>query len=499
MNIADINKAQEILRKDLQKSLNEHKYSKSVKLIETFSEVTRRVNNIKKDDVIEDSLRQLSLLCKSENILIEYQKRTVVFYDQIGTTVCLGVQYLRGLISAGYKVVYVYESYRAPISPELFNVITSLGIEYKLFYPSTPFFSNSCYIGKQIVDFIISIKPEIIVMHPSASDAIGMSVMYALKDIKKYYIVPGDHHFYAGMHSADYLIEFRDFGISVSVNERKINPSKIYKLPYYPIIDELSEFIGYPIDVSDKVVFVTAGATYKFLGSNLIYDIWKRILKYENTVIFYMGEPGDSIKKFVKKEEFNHRFYFLGYRKDFIQCIKNADVFVNSYPYPGALVSQTAARFSKPIVSYSEEKDFLGKNIEEMLGGYGRILTKTSLDALYNYIDKLSTDRLYRESEGKKAKELLQTKEKFDRGLQRILNNECKTVDYVEELEVDPVLASAPYISQQNKWQPNIFVPLILQYGFLFLTKFAFFYKDILKNPFYIMKFLALYIRRIFV
>ena len=497
MKIKDFEHCQDIIRKDLQSSLRKGDVIRCVKLIETFSEVTLRLNNIKYDQTVENSLKEVSTNYIGDVPRKgEINEKLIVLYDQVGTTICLGLQYLRGIIAAGYDVVYIYENYRKDISPLLLNVIKSLDIEYKLYGPSTPIYNNGTYSGKIISEFINSLNPARIVVHPSPSEAIGPTVMYSLPHIEKLFIVPGDHHYYAGLHSADYLIEFRKFGINVSVNERNIEANKIYVLPYYPIIDELTDFQGFPIETKGKIVFASAGATYKFMGSDIIFQIWKYILSKDNTVVLFMGKPDKSISKFIKDNDFNNRFLLLGFRKDFVQCIKNADVLVNSYPVCGALVSQTAAYFEKPIIAYSEEKEYLFQNITDIFGDDGtkKRFTKNSIEEIFSIIDKIVEDGSYRKELGHSEKNSLQTELEFNRTLEKILLHHENTVENMDYGNYDKEFMMEKYLFQQNHWQPTVFVPLILQYGFSFFWKFRFMYKDIIKNPTYVAKFTILYL-----
>jgi len=496
MRIKDFECCQDIIRKDLQQSLRKGDVTQCVKLIETFSEVTLRLNNIKSDQTIEGFLKELSSkYIGSSPKRGDVNEKLIVFYDQVGTTICLGLQYLRGILTAGYDVVYIYENYRKDISPLLLNEIKKLNIEYRLYGPSTPIYKNSIYSGKIISEYINSHNPGKIVVHPSPSDAIGPTVMYSLPHIEKFFIVPGDHHFYAGLHSADYLIEFRKFGINVSVNERNIEANKIYVLPYYPIIDELTDFQGFPIETKGKIVFASAGATYKFMGSDVIFQIWKYILSKDNTVVLFMGKPDKSISNFIKDNDFNNRFLLLGFRKDFVQCIKNADVLVNSYPVGGALVSQTAAYFEKPVIAYCEECEYLFQNITDIFGGVGKNerFTKTTIGEIEAMIDKLVDNISYRKELGNREKNDLQTEIRFNQTLERILCHQENTAINNVLGSYDKGFVLDKYLYQQNHWQPTVFVPLILQFGFSFFWKFRFMYRDILKTPLYVSKFLFLY------
>ena len=496
MKIEDFGRIQEIIRKDLIKAIDNNNIIRIVRLVETFAEVTLRINNIKSDFTIEKAIQALSQKYIGQQPNLGRKSNLIVFYDQVGTTICLGLQYLRGIIAAGYDVVYVYENYRNEISPALLNEIKALDIEYKLFGPSSLIYGEGVFCGKKVSEYINSLSPAKIVMHPLPNEAIGMSVLYSLPHIEKFIVVPGDHHYYAGFHSADYLIEFRTFGIGVSVNERGIDSRKIYKLPYYPIVDEFTEFQGFPVDTAGKITFFSAGATYKFMGSDTIYNIWDYILGYDNTLILYMGIPDKKLKRYVKENKYEKRFVFLGYRKDFVQCVKNADVLVNSYPIGGGLVVQTAAYFEKPIVAYCNQREYFFQNVTDILGGDGSKdrISKTSLEEGKKLIDDLLKSESYRREFGQRMKQCLQTKDCFDNTLHRILSHSIPSMTAEPNCSDDDYFIMDRYLCQQNNWHPTVFVPLIIHYGFSFFWKFRFLYKDIIKNPVYVIKFLTLYL-----
>ena len=495
MNLDDIIKVQQTIKKDVKRSLIKGNIQKAIQLIDCFADFTQRFNNILRDDDIEDSIKEISDKYIESSIDIkEGDENTVVLYDQIGTTACLGVQYLRGLIACGYKVTYIYEQYGnlPDISASLLKEINSYGVEYHLIN-STSVFKNGNFIGNEIRDLIISANPSRIIVHPQAMGALGMSVLYSIRGAKKFRVVPGDHHFYLGYDCFDHFIEFRPFGWSTAVYERKINPSSIYNLSYYPIIDEFVEFRGFPKEVEGKVIIGAGGATYKFQGSDIFYELLEGILTRTDKAIFlFIGSPSSQLIELSKKENIAGKILFLGYRKDFAAVIKNIDILFNSYPFSGGLFCQTAARFSKPIIAYSEPSFYQEINVEALLGDVEgeNSITLTSKKLFLYHALRLINDEVYRRSIGIACNDILQTEQDFNKQLSDILNYNYPTLAIKDIEFVDRTARINRYISIRNQYEPEYLMILSKEYKFNIVTSFSCLLKDILSHLLYVLKYI---------
>lgn len=484
MEQKDIEKVQAILRSDIKNSLKHGDIVQTIDLIDVFANSTVQINNILCDDEIEEIIDLISNQYIDINEDIQKgDDNIVVFYDQIGSTICLGEQYLRGLVANGYKVIYIYENkYR--IDEGLLNDVKKLCNAY-YFFKSNNVYQGDEYLGNIIRKIIIRENPSKIICHSPAAGALGMSVMSSIHGARKYRIVPGDHHFYIGRNCFDYFIEFRPFGWSTAIFERKIAPHKIYNLSYYPIVDDFCPFVGLPKETDDKIIFAVGGANYKFQGSNAISIIVERILLLCNHAVFvYLGQPNKDIIRLIRKHHWENRIFLLGYRRDFAAVIRNVDILVNSYPFSGGLICQTAAYYNKPILAFSEKAFFEEISVEHLLGNFtnsGKI-TFDSIDDVCQEAQRLVQDVSYRKEKGLMDNSMLQTKETFNQQLYSILQGESNTLSEELVAYIDRTQRIKWYISIQNDFLPSSLLPILRYFRFKSFCKFYFLFGDMVKH-----------------
>lgn len=482
IEIKDVEKVQATLRDDLAKYYRKGKYNEFLSLIDTFAEYTAHYNNVFVDEVVESLLKEFSeTQIGVADVDVKESKRIVVFYDQIGTTICLGLQYIKGLLSAGYHVFYVFDSVTVDIKKDLLEELEYLNIDKKIFDRS---FKKGLPIDriKSVRDYIASIGAETVLVHSPAACSYSSVVLYSLKGMVRYRIVPGDHHFYTGVGCIDYFFEFREYGIGIANTFRRIPMNKIIKLPYYPIVKSNSSFEGYPVRKGDNIIIISAGHEGKFFGSDLFFDVCKYILKkYSKAIILHIGNYTKSFTTFVHKNGLEDRFFLLGYRTDFNGCIENCNILLSSYPMIGGLISQIAGLYSRPIIGMKENDEFcLINDIEDILGINTNLGITHSLNiGLYSYIDKLITDEVYRKQIGREIHEYMFTEEKFNNRLQKILSNQefyaQESYGYKKEIVLKNKEQFTQYcLCLQNERRPNSIYPLYMFYGKRFFYKFPY-------------------------
>lgn len=493
MNLKDIVKIQDVLKKDMKKALNKGKVEKTIQLIDCFADTTQRINNILRDDDVEDAIKTLSQkYIDSSGDIVNGDSNTIVMYDQIGTTACLGVQYLRGLVACGYKIIYIFENYNfnASIASGLRKEVEKYCSEYYEFN-SRNVYQNGKFLGNTIREIIIKANPSKIIVHPQATGALGMVVMHSIKGSRKFRIVPGDHHFYIGYDCFDHFIEFRPFGWSTAIYERHIPASKIYSLSYYPIIDEFVSFQGFPEGTKGKVILASGGATYKFQGSNDFYINLESILEKSDKAVFvFMGRPSIQLLELSQKDNLKDKIFFLGYRKDFAAVMKNIDILINSYPFSGGLFCQTAARFSKPILAYSPESLRVANAVEDLLGGAknGECITLADRNQFLQHAADMIDSEEYRKKWGAFANSIQQTEENFNSQLNDLLNENYPTLEGVDIYYVDRTIRIEQYIQIRNSGTLDYLMPISRLYKFKMFIKFYFLKSIIWKNLNFILK-----------
>lgn len=463
MILRDFEKYQRLIKKDIHREFSNGNISMTIKLLDCYADCTQKINNILRDDELEIIIKEISSknIAASTKINDGGDPNTVVLYDNIGTTACLCVQYLKGLVACGYRVAYIYES-TAPINDELLAEVKKYSSEYFLF-DSNNVISQEGFLGQKIRDVIIGVNPSKIVAHLQATGALCISVLNSIRGVKKFRIVPGDHHFYLGYDCFDYFIEFRPFGWSTAIYERNIPAEKIYNLSYYPLAEEFVSYCGLPEATNGKVVLAAGGATYKFQGSNVFYEALETILlQNENAVFVFIGHPSPELKKLSRKKSISGKIFFLGYRKDFVSVMQHVDILINSMPFSGGLFCQTAAYYSKPILAYTEYDGKEDNSVDDILGAckdFGKI-EKYSLSDFYSQALGLigsAESRLYW---GKIANDELQTKEQFDAELGRILEGKSSTIKINEVRRVDRTSRIKLYINIRNKNGAEYLMPL---------------------------------------
>lgn len=467
MNINDINIIQQRLKIDIKKEIAKGGIQRAIDLIDCYADVTQRINNILRDEDIECFLKTIACRINNGDDIKEGGLRDVILlYDQIGTTTCLGLQYLRGLAANGYKIVYIYEG-RDTISKYLLEEVKETCFHYHLF-DTNRVFKNGRFMGDIIREVIINEKPSRIIVHPQATGALGMATLFSIEGCLKYRIVPGDHHFYIGYDCFNYFIEFRPFGWSTAVFERNISKDKIYSLNYYPIITEFVDFEGFPPETQGKVIMCSGGSTYKFMGSGIFYELLENILcRTNNTVFLFLGTPSEQLVALSKKENMRGRIFFLGYRKDFVPIMKNIDILINSIPFSGGLFCQTAAFFAKPILSYSENNVYEDNAVADILGSAGRkgSITFTSKEGFLSHAIRLIEDEEYRKENGDFAKSILQTEGGFNSSLGSILKGYYPTLASVDVEYVERTPRINSYIYIRNEGEPDYLMPLARTLG----------------------------------
>lgn len=469
LTIDDIEKSYSQIKRDIEHCLERGRVARTIELIDTYAYVVQLINNLFRDDDIE---RWMEHIAETQLGLVVCEpgqnNKKIVFYDQIGSTICLGLQYIRGLIANGYEILYIFESSVYVINPNLLQELENNQIQYFVYNSNINDQNELLALARKIRQDILDYNPSRLIMHSPAFGALGNIVLYSIRGIMRYRIVPGDHHFYLGYGCIDYFLEFRDFGLKIAVEQRHIKKEQLFKLPYYPIVDRFLEFQGFPSEVKGKIIFAASGGTYKFYGSNWFFEFAKWLLiTYKDVILLFIGNATPSMDAFIEQEHLEGRFIPLGYRKDFVSCINHIDVLINSYPYSGGLICQTAAYFKKPILSYFKEEESLVRSLRALFGAEetGTHISFSDESLLKVYVDKLVSDASFRHSEGERIYSMLQTKEKFDKQLGGILSGTLFSNIMITKRPCNIDERIRTYVMLQNSFSPSILVPLVRGYG----------------------------------
>ncbi len=497
IKLQDVVKCYETIKKQINKKYKKQDIDKVIDLTDSLALVVEKFNWIFCDYEIEKLLQIISNKYVIKSATNNSDIRKIVFYDQIGSTECLGLQYLRSLMYYNFEILYIFESSTRTCSKILLDELIHYQKAKIIIVDSSK--NNKIHEINNLYKEIIIFNPHKAILHSPAEGAFGVILWNALSQIERYRIVPGDHHFYLGILCVDYFFEFRRFGFTTATDKRLIDKNSIYIQPYYPISDN-SFFDGFPVDISNKIIIFTAGALYKIYGENeIFFYILKKLLSDNPQIIIFLAGDGSfsPIINFIKENRFEDRLILLGYRKDLNLCIANSDIYLSTFPLTGALTSQFAASYSKPILSYTSE-DLCVNYIDDILGDEinqdNHKVTFTNLDDFFIYANKLINDSDFRAKEGYKVNKSLTTKTNFDTNLLSILNKENQK-RAIEKLEINFEKSVKININIENKYVPNLKYYLLKKFHFNFFLLFPrliiptffslFFYKFIIEKYLY--------------
>lgn len=359
-----------------------------------YSEVAAKIGyhfNFKyADDELENNTVQIGNQILGNKILFPGISNKIVFFDSFSMdNRGLTQQYLRAIISWNYDLLYITTAKKIgqQILAELHGYPQS-----QILILSDKSFKNNLLVAK---DAIVRFKPEKAFLHFSPWEVLGVALWSHINSAEKFFINLTDHAFWLGKACMDYSLEFRKYGIHISLEERMISKEKLLFQPYFPI-NSNSVFKGFPVSTDKKIVAFAGSNYYKIYGENfLLLKLIKEVLNGNPNLIFLFAGSGDNkpIEKFIKSNNLEKSFILLGHRNDISEVIKNVDIYVNTYPMMGGLMSQYAAKTNKPIIGYSDESLYSFNDVEDLLGLESKeLLVKKTTESFLRYFNELIND-----------------------------------------------------------------------------------------------------------
>lgn len=343
-NKAKIEKANKLIRKFaalMKRAYMKHNYEKCLELIEASANFQYFFNQVYSDKLIEDYIVKIS----KNTILIDDDYKCdpdcVLFFDDFGGDIRgLVIIYLKALCKLGYKVVYITQESSRNNQKSLHSAVEGYNVIFEYYNSRNTIISNINFLN----DCINRYKPTYMFMYGYPYNIIAAVVFtsYAEK-IKRYQINLTDHAFWIGLNAFDYCLEFRDYGAHISQFERGISKDKLLLCPYYPIIDETIDFKGFPFKRDNKKVLFSGGGLYKTIGdNNKYYTIVSSILSSNSDVIFLYAGEGNATYLNELVNKYPQRVFHIEERKDFFAILKRIDLYLNTYPMLGGLMTQYA-------------------------------------------------------------------------------------------------------------------------------------------------------------
>ncbi len=374
-------------------AMHKNCYIDAIKLISTAAQLAYHLNFRYTDDDFENMLCSISkeIIPKSK---MEIIKGRFAFYDSFGMdSRGLTQQYIRALISWDVEFLYIIEN-SGINAIDIFAELKSYPKATIIIVPSG---IDELEKAKFINKIVLSYKPEISFLHLAPWSISAMIAWNSVKGTRRYLVDLTDHAFWLGKSCSDYFIGFRAYGQHISSIYRSIPLSKQIRQQYYPIVTK-TEFLGFDFDTTNKRIVFTGGTYYKMYGEKFIFfEILKRICNENEDVIIVIAGSGDSspIEKFIKKHALSKKIFLIGNRKDINGVFKNIDIYLNTFPIIGGLMSQFAIVNNKPMIGFTT-KD-IPCNFSESLFVNNELscprFTYTDIDEFYDAINLLINSR----------------------------------------------------------------------------------------------------------
>lgn len=377
-------------------------------------------------------------------------EKNLIFYDSVAlANSALSMQYLRVINKLGYRVIYIINS---PHVSEKARELVEYVIEQKIIVEIIEKESHSKKGIDKIVSLINWYKPEIAFLHMANDDVYGNVAFYTAEKTKKYYINHGDEQFWVGTGIADYVLEFRGMGLDTSIRYRGIPEERCFVNPYFPILKS-TEFQGFEFEIPDDSFVIFSGGRFVkvYSESGKFLDVVRTILeKYPNTFFIFAGS-GDKkpMLDFIEKHDLSSRWKVIGYRSDLLSLMKNVDLYLGTYPQSGALMAQYAAAAGTPIVEMNTNNGGVTEDMLSKLKDWA--VTMDNWDTYFERIDRLITDKEYRESFAESLKSSLVTEEEFQENLLEILTKQKSSANYVRR-ETNIELRSERLLEAENRY-----------------------------------------------
>ena len=390
-----------------------------------------------RDNDIESILFKVSNKLKHVEKYLPSNGNGFVFYDSFSIdNGGLVQQYLSALIASKYEITYITERYDfLNKKSAIRDMLESYGDVSIIVVPS----GMSLFQKSQFVyDSIVKVNTDKLLIHTNPSAVYANTAFYALpKEIIRYKINLTDHTFWIGAGCFDYSFEFRPFGCTLSSLKRGIANDKIFYLPFYPIMNKKG-FRGFPEKALGKVKLFSGGAYYKvFDTDDTFFKLTKAILeKCPNIIILYagIGEPQKMINKIIEYG-MESRFLLLGERNDITEVFENCDIYLNTFPFGGGLMSQYAAQLGKPIVNYCTPTT---AKVEEFVCQRGYI--ELSSEIMSDVVDKvklLSDSVELRDELGKQIKSCVISPDVFCEKFKLCIDTRRNQIPYIDNSSLE--------------------------------------------------------------
>ncbi len=360
-------------------------------------------------------------------------------------------QYMRAMIQNQMEILYVCTSRSLSNGPEILKEIRDYPKAELLLFDKTD--GDRVKMASQIAQAIKDYSPSSIFLHIAPWDTVALMACCSVKGAPVYNINLTDHAYWMGASFLDYNLEFRPYGMTVSLEKRGLRKEQLLPLPFYSIKPLSQVFIGFPPMPEKAVKIFTGGALYKMLGKNdVFFHMMERLLAISPDV-YILVAGFEYSKLFYEKcaQMTNHnRIIQIGVRRDIDAVFENCDIYLSTYPISGGLMTQYAASHAKPIVAY-RTKDDTENAIEELLNHYQKEFHSfTDMDEMCEYAKQLVMDVKYRQDEGRILQEGMMTSERFADAFSQLIASGQSQWNWTKD-QIDYDAFTNHYIDLENQ------------------------------------------------
>lgn len=448
---------------DLEK---EGKISESLELVIAAARIGYEYNFLPSfsDEDLDHLLDKISKNYFPDQLSFESVDNRIVFYDYFAyNNRGLTQQYLASLMELNYEILYVCENDSTLISSnEIFKSVKNYRNAQLLVLSNK--LSNKEKAGKILVA-ISNFKPQKAFLHLAPWDVVGSLVFTRVEGlVHRYFINLTDHAFWLGKNLIDTNIEFRNFGFQLSHICRKIPSHKLKLLPYYPIqADET--FLGMPIKTEGKIVGISGGSGYKFLGEQgTFYSLVKDLLEKHKDFCFLLVGAQIASSYFneqIQRDGLQERFVLIEDRPDIFQLLKRSDIYFASYPFAGGLMIQLAVMAGLPVLSFTKA-EYKFNYIEDLFVETNLAFkTHTNEKEFLEKASEIIVDKNIRTKFRNIGEKGIISKNEFTNNLSHVLNNEPtiyeKAIYKVEGIDSTSLQMSNLFIEIENKFSPKYY------------------------------------------
>jgi len=368
---------------------------KSAKFTEMAAKIGYKFNFKYSDDELEENIQRLGEKISCSKVSFIGIQNKIAFYDSFAyDNRNLTLQYLRAIFAWGMELLYITNQN---------NIGKDILKELKEYPKSTILIiadGSLAEKNRRAAETILLFRPEKVLLHYLPWDIVGFTIWSQIHSSERFFINLTDHAYWLGKNTGDYFLEFRKCGCHISIKYRNIPINKLIFQPYYPIITK-TNFEGFPFDKGNKV-FAFSGSNYnKIYGKNFLFLklLMEVLIKNYNLIFLFAGNGNPKpLIRFIKKNNLEDRFILIGNRSDLSEVFKRIDIYVNTYPNIGGLMSQYATINNKPIIGYTDPASYCTNDTEDFLGIEKRgLIVKSTIEGFIEYFNLLINSKEARE------------------------------------------------------------------------------------------------------